>query len=58
MLNGIIGRKLGMTQIYTEKGKAEAVTLVQAGPCTVVQVKSTDSDGYNAAQLGYGTARL
>lgn len=57
MLNGIIGRKLGMTQIYTEKGKAEAVTLVQAGPCTVVQVKSTDSDGYNAAQLGYGTAK-
>jgi len=57
MIQGIIGRKLGMTQVFTAKGKAEAVTLVEAGPCTVVQVKSREKDGYNAAQLGFGTAK-
>jgi large subunit ribosomal protein L3 len=57
MIQGIIGRKLGMTQVFTEKGRAEAVTLVEAGPCMVVQVKSREKDGYNAAQLGFGAAK-
>jgi large subunit ribosomal protein L3 len=57
MIQGIIGRKLGMTQIFTDKGKAEAVTLLEAGPCTVLQVKTENTDGYNAAQLGFGMAK-
>ncbi len=57
MIEGIIGRKLGMTQVFTDKGKAEAVTLLEAGPCTVVQVKTESTDGYNAAQLGFGQAK-
>ena len=57
MIQGIIGRKKGMTQIFTDKGEAAAVTLIEVGPCTVVQVKTTDTDGYNAAQLGFGTAK-
>jgi large subunit ribosomal protein L3 len=57
MSQGIIGKKLGMTQVYTEKGKLVAVTAIEAGPCTVVQVKSTETDGYNAAQLGFSRAR-
>jgi large subunit ribosomal protein L3 len=55
----IIGRKLGMTQIFQDNGRAEAVTVVGAGPCTVVQVKTQAKEGYNAAQLGFGqTNRL
>jgi len=57
MLTGILGRKLGMTQIFNEKGKAEAVTLIEAGPCTVIQVKTEDRDGYQAVQLGFGRAK-
>jgi large subunit ribosomal protein L3 len=57
MINGIIGRKLGMTQIFTDAGKAETVTLVEAGPCVVLQVKNAKTDGYNAAQLGFGKAK-
>ncbi len=57
MIQGIIGRKKGMTQVFTDKGEAAAVTLIEVGPCTVVQVKTEDSDGYNAAQLGFGEAR-
>ncbi len=57
MLTGIIGRKLGMTQIFDEKGKAEAVTLIEAGPCKVTQVKTEALDGYNAAQVGFGQAK-
>ena len=57
MINGIIGRKLGMTQIFTDAGKAEVVTLVEAGPCVVLQVKNAKTDGYNAAQLGFGKAK-
>ncbi len=57
MIQGIIGRKKGMTQIFTDKGEAAAVTLIEVGPCTVVQVKTTDTDGYNAAQLGFGEAK-
>ena len=57
MIQGIIGRKKGMTQVFTEKGEAAAVTLIEVGPCTVVQVKTTGNDGYNAAQLGFGEAK-
>ncbi len=57
MIPGIIGRKLGMTQVFTEDGRAEAVTVVGAGPCTVVQVKTAAKEGYDAAQLGFGKAR-
>jgi len=52
MVRGILGRKLGMTQIFDEKGELVPVTVVQAGPCVVVQVKSKAKDGYDAAQIG------
>lgn len=51
---GLIGKKLGMTQVYTERGELVPVTVIQAGPCTVVQAKSAASDGYAAVQLGFG----
>jgi large subunit ribosomal protein L3 len=57
MINGIIGKKLGMTQVYGPGGKAEPVTVLEVGPCTVTQVKTVESDGYTAAQLGFGTAK-
>ena len=57
MIQGIIGRKLGMSQVFREDGKAEAVTAIEAGPCTVVQVKTAVKEGYNAAQLGFGEAK-
>ena len=50
---GLLGRKLAMTQIYTPAGNAIPVTVIQAGPCHVLQLKSMDSDGYEAVQLGY-----
>ena len=56
-IEGIIGRKLGMTQIFRENGKAEAITAIEAGPCTVIQVKTAAKEGYNAAQLGFGEAK-
>lgn len=56
-VTGIIGKKLGMTQIFTEGGKIEVVTAIQAGPCTVTQVKAVDTDGYSAAQMGFGQAK-
>jgi large subunit ribosomal protein L3 len=51
-MEGILGRKVGMTQIYVEDGTAIPVTVIKAGPCLVVQVKTTDSDGYEAVQIG------
>ena len=57
MIEGIIGKKLGMTQIFRDKGKVEAVTAIEAGPCTVIQVKTKDKDGYSAVQLGFGEAK-
>lgn len=57
MITGIIGRKLGMTQVFREDGRAEAATIVAAGPCTVVQIKTEAKEGYNAAQLGFGEAK-
>ncbi len=53
MIKAIIGRKVGMTQIFAEDGKVIPVTVVEAGPCPVVQVKTEESDGYNALKLGF-----
>jgi large subunit ribosomal protein L3 len=53
---GILGTKLGMTQIFTEDSRAVPVTVIQAGPCTVIQVKTTENDGYEAVQLAYAEA--
>ncbi|MFH0769635.1 MAG: 50S ribosomal protein L3, partial [Chloroflexota bacterium] len=59
MIPGIIGRKLGMTQIFRDNGEAQAVTAIEAGPCAVIQVKTAAKEGYNAVQLGFGeTKRL
>jgi len=57
MVQGIIGRKLGMGQVFRENGEAEAVTAIEAGPCVVIQIKTTAKEGYNAAQLGFGQAK-
>jgi len=57
MLQGIIGRKLGMTQIFRDSGEAEAVTAIEAGPCIITQVKTAAKEGYNAVQLGFGEAK-
>jgi large subunit ribosomal protein L3 len=54
MQKGIIGKKLGMTQLFDEKGNVVPVTVIEAGPCTVVQKKTAESDGYEAVQLGFG----
>ena len=54
MEKAIIGKKVGMTQIFDADGKVIPVTLIEAGPCTVVQKKTEEKDGYNAVQLGYG----
>jgi len=54
---GIIGRKLGMTQIFGEGGAAVPVTVVEAGPCPVLQIKQAEADGYAALQLGFGAQR-
>ena len=56
-MNGIIGRKLGMTSVYTETGKNVACTIVEAGPCVVTQVKTEESDGYTALQLAFGNRK-
>jgi large subunit ribosomal protein L3 len=56
-VQGIIGRKVGMTQVYAEDGRAFPVTVIEAGPCVVVQRKSKDKDGYAAVQLGLVEAR-
>jgi len=50
---GILGRKIGMTRIYTERGVSVPVTVIEAGPCTVLQKKTVDNDGYNAIQVGF-----
>src|SRR5690606_39404941 len=54
ILAGIIGKKLGMTQIFEESGAVVPVTVVQAGPCPVVQVRTREKEGYEAVQLGFG----
>lgn len=57
MAKGILGRKVGMTQLFDAEGKVVPVTLIQAGPCTVVQKKTVETDGYNAIQVGFGEIR-
>jgi len=57
MKKALLGRKVGMTQIFDESGKAIPVTVIEAGPCTVVQVKTKDADGYEAIQLGFGEVK-
>ena len=51
-MEGLIGRKVGMTQLFSEDGRVRAVTVLRAGPCVVVQRKTTERDGYRAVQLG------
>ena len=57
MTPALIGRKVGMTRIYDEKGAVVPVTVVEAGPCAVTQVKTVETDGYNAVQLGFGDVK-
>lgn len=54
---GILGKKLGMTQVFDQEGNAIPVTVIQAGPCTVVQIKTVAKDGYAAIQIGFGVTR-
>lgn len=54
MIRGILGRKIGMTQVFTAKGETVPVTVIQAGPCVVTQVRTKNSDGYEAVQIGFG----
>jgi len=57
MVQGIIGKKLGMGRIYGDNGEVEVVTAIEAGPCVVTQVKTKAKEGYNAAQLGFGETK-
>ncbi len=57
MTNGLIARKLGMTQYFAPDGRMHAVTVVEAGPCIVTQIKTPERDGYAAVQLGFGNAK-
>ena len=57
MQKGIIGKKIGMTQIFDEKGKVIPVTVVEAGPCVVAQKKTVENDGYAAIQIGFGDVK-
>ena len=54
MLKGLIGKKIGMTQIFDEQGVAQPVTIIEAGPCFVTQIRNPEKDGYTAVQLGFG----
>ena len=54
MVAGLIGKKIGMTQIFNEQGRVVPVTVIEAGPCYIVQKKESEKDGYNAVQLGFG----
>lgn len=55
-MKGILGKKMGMSQLFLDDGKVVPVTLIEAGPCTVVQIKTKEKDGYQAVQLGFGEA--
>ena len=57
MIKGILGRKLGMTQIFDENGKVIPVTVIEAGPCAVIQKKTVEKDGYSAIQVGFSELR-
>ena len=54
MPKGILGRKVGMTQLYDDDGNAVPVTVIEAGPCHILQLRTADRDGYEAVQLGFG----
>jgi len=54
MMKGLIGKKIGMTQIFDEQGVAQPVTIIEAGPCFVTQIRNPEKDGYSAVQLGFG----
>lgn len=54
MEKAIIGRKVGMTQVFTDDGRVEPVTVIEAGPCYVTQIKTTEKDGYNSVQVAFG----
>ena len=56
-MNGLIGKKLGMTSIFNEAGKNIACTVIEAGPCVITQVKTEETDGYSALQLGFAEAK-
>lgn len=56
-MKALLGTKIGMTQLLQEDGVAVPVTIIQAGPCTVTQVKSSETDGYTAVQIGFGTGK-
>jgi len=56
-MEAILGRKLGMTQVFAANGEARGVTVIEAGPCVVVQVKTVESDSYNAIQIGFGAKK-
>ena len=58
MKKGIIGKKIGMTQIFDEAGNVIPVTVVEAGPCTVTQIKTVENDGYQAVQVGFGDVKV
>ena len=58
MLSGLLGRKVGMTQIFGANGTAIPVTVIEAGPCIITQIKTTARDGYEAVQIGFEQARL
>ena len=53
-MRGLIGKKMGMTRVFDENGNVVPVTVLQAGPCTVTQVKTSEKDGYEAVQVGFG----
>ena len=55
---GILGKKVGMTRIYSETGTAMGVTVIEAGPCVVLQKKTMDKEGYNALQVGFGAKKM
>jgi large subunit ribosomal protein L3 len=57
MVRGLIGRKLGMTQVFNDEGLAVPVTVIEAGPCVVTQIRTQEQDGYEAVQLGFGIAK-
>ena len=58
VLSGLLGKKLGMTRVFTEDGRWIDVTLLEAGPCTVIQRKTQDKEGYDAVQIGFGDAKV
>src|SRR5438128_85100 len=57
MINGLLGRKIGMTQVFAPDGRIIPVTVIEAGPCFVTQIRTPEKDGYQAVQIGFGAAK-